>query len=104
MKKLLSIIKYIHHFTNHTVTPDQEASQIWEYMIKRSNPIHTLEVFKALESRAELEMKAEEKRCSEICKAVNSKWIPEIKKPSYLELLVKDPVFESPILSNTFID
>lgn len=85
MKKILSIIKYIHHFTNHTVTPEQEANDIWEYMIKRSNPIHTLEVFKALEARAELEMKAEEKRCAEICKAVNSKWKPQPVKPRYYD-------------------
>lgn len=101
MKKLLSIIKYIRHFVNSEVKPEHEANDIWEYMIKRSNPIHTIEVFKELEKRAELEMRLEEKRCAEICKAVNSKWIPETKKPSYLELLVKDPIFERPI-SHTF--
>lgn len=97
MKKILSIIKYIHHFTNNSVTPEQEANEIWEYMIKRSNPLHTLDVFKALEERAELEMKFEEKRCAEICRAVNEKWILVPKKMTYLELLVKDPIFESPI-------
>lgn len=94
MKKILSIIKYIHHFTNNSVTPEQEANEIWEYMIKRSNPLHTLDVFKALEKRAEVEMRLEEQRCAEICRAVNSKWK---KQPTYFELLIKDPIFESPI-------
>jgi len=98
MKKLLSIIKYIRHFVNIEVKPEHEANDIWEYMIKRSNPIHTIEVFKALEKRADLEMRLEEQRCAEICKAVNSKWK---KPPTYLELLVKDPIFERPI-SHTF--
>jgi len=85
MKKLLSIIKYIRHFVNTEVKPEHEANDIWEYMIKRSNPIHTIEVFKALEARAEAEMRLEEQRCAEICKAVNSKWKPETTKPRYYD-------------------
>lgn len=85
MKKLLSIIKYIRHFVNSEVKPEHEANDIWECMIKRSNPIHTIEVFKALEKRAELEMRLEEQRCSEICKAINSKWKPEPIKPRYYD-------------------
>lgn len=101
MKKLLSIIKYIRHFVNSEVKPEHEANDIWEYMIKRSSPIHTIEVFKALEKRAELEMRLEEKRCAEVCRAINEKWMPEPKQPTYMELLVKDPIFEKPY-SKTF--
>lgn len=86
MKKFLSIIKYVRHFVNSSPTAEQEANDIWEYMIQRSNTLHTLDIVKALEKRAELEMLLEEKRCAEICRAVNSKYSkfqPKIYNPDF---------------------
>lgn len=98
MKKLLiKAIKYIHHFTNNTVSDKDEADTLYNCMAYKNNPLLTLRVFEELEKRVESEMKLEEKRCAEFCRAVNAKWKPEPVKMSYLELLVKDPVFESPI-------
>lgn len=94
MKKLIKTIKFIHSFTNHTVSVQDEADSLYNCMAYKSDPLRTIEVFKALETRIELEMRLEEKRCSNVCGVINSKWQ---KEPEYLELKVIDPIFEKPI-------
>lgn len=92
MKKLLiHLVKYINHFTNTTVTAEQEAEQIYNYMIYKGNPLRTIEIFEALESRVEHEMRIKEKEYAKVCKAVNTKW-----QKSPVMLTVNDPVFEQP--------
>lgn len=88
------LVKYVNHFTNHTVSAEQEAYDVWKWIEDKKNPLRTLEIFEALEKRVELEMRLEEQKASAVCRAVNKKWQ---KQPGYLKMIVNDPVFEKPI-------
>lgn len=97
MKKISFYLTLLFRNTiNEQVDASQLAQEVFN-LIKSKNALRTLEIITAFEKVAEQEMRKEEQRCAEVCRAVNSKWVPETKKATYLELLVKDPVFESPI-------
>jgi len=99
MKKLLKLIKYIHHFTNHEVKPEDEARDILQFMLLRSSTTHTMEIMESLEEQFKAEMLLRKLEAEKVCKAVNNKYVPHPVKPTYMELLVKDPVFEKPYAS-----
>lgn len=97
MKKLSFYITILFRKTiNEKIDAKQLAYEVFK-LIESKDDLRTMEFIKAFESICEQEMRKKEKRCAEVCLAVNSKWVPETKKATYLELLVKDPVFESPI-------
>jgi len=94
MKRIFKVLRWIHDFTNHTVPLEIEADSLYNCMAYKSDPIRTLRVFEALEKRMELEMRLEEKRCSSVCRIINTKYQ---KQPEILNMKVIDPVFEKPI-------
>ena len=50
MKKLiLYLVKYFNDFTNHKMSPEQEAQSIINYMLLKSSTSDSIETFKVLE-------------------------------------------------------
>jgi len=94
MKRLFKAIKWIHSFTNHTVSAEIEADSLYNCLVYKNDPIRTLRVFEALEKRMESEMRLEEKRCDSVCKRINAKYQ---KQPEIINIKVIDPIFEKPI-------
>lgn len=92
MKKLLVLIKYIRHFVNERPTPEQEANDIFQFMLLRSSTTHTIEIFEALEIIIETEMKKQEAEFAKNCRAINSKWR---KDPEIIKSI--DPNFNKPL-------
>lgn len=89
----MHLVKYINHFTNQSISYEQDARSLYNCMVYKDDPIRTLKVFEAFEIIVKNEMAVYEKKSSEICRAVNSKWTPE---PMKLERkpYVYDPNFD----------
>jgi flagellar motility protein MotE (MotC chaperone) len=103
MKKISLYITILFRKTiNEKIDATQLAQEIFNGIIKRKDPLRTLELIKALEVVFEEEMKKEEKRCSEICRSVNTKWQKEPVKVYnlYTDTRVEDLQVKYELLSN----
>jgi len=85
MKKLLKIIKYIHHFTNHEVNPEDEARDALNYILLRNDTEHSIRIFECLEEQFKVEMLRRKSEAEKICRAVNNKYVPQSVKPRYYD-------------------
>ena len=95
MKKLiLYLVKYFNDFTNHKMSPEQEAQSILNYMLLKSNTSDTAETFKALESKLHFHLRELDKYHEKQRRIIND-FIPREK--SIINIMVNDPIFEQPI-------
>lgn len=85
MKTLLKAIKYIHHFLNQEVKPEDEARDILQFMLLRASTTHSMEIMESLEEQFKAEMMKRKSEAEKVCRAVNRKWVPEPVKPKYYD-------------------
>ena len=89
MKKLLTAIKYLHHFLNDRPTPESEARDILQFLLLRTSTTHSIEIMQSLEEQFKAEMLRRKQEAEKVCRAINGKYIPEPVKPR-----VYDPNFD----------
>ena len=85
MKRILKLIKYIHHFTNQEVKPEDEARDILQFILIRSSTTHTMEIMESLEEQFKAEMLLRKLEAEKVCRAVNNKYISQPVKPRYYD-------------------
>lgn len=86
MKKLLmNLVKYINHFTNHEVKPEEEAKSILNFMLLRNDTVHTIRIMESLEEQLKEEMLKRQSDAYKIARAVNEKYKSDPVKPKYYD-------------------
>jgi len=81
MKKLLMyFVKCINHFTNSKLTADSEAESLFNYMIYKSSPLHTLEVNNALQDKLQNFFLAKKKEYAALIIKIDETYSPEPEK------------------------
>lgn len=81
MKKLLMyFVKCINHFTNSKLTAESEAESLFNYMIYKSSPLHTLEVNNALQGKIQNYMLAKKKEYAALILKIDETYSPEPEK------------------------
>ena len=94
-RALMLLVKYVNHFTNDRLTPEQEANSILQYLLLKNSTTHSIEIFEALESKFHSELRNRERVASNEVVSIAS-YLPA----GYNEIMnmtVNDPIFEKPI-------